>query len=134
MWIDMATCRAAGFDEPGMVKAGRVLTMSSRKSEFSYEDPSLHHSVFGWYMVVQAMAGKRADANHDGKVTVEEAFAYSRNRVAGYTSNNQHPVLIDKAGGKMSLTPPKPAPKPRSSSPGLPTPSTPPKTCVIFCL
>jgi hypothetical protein len=134
MWIDMATCRAAGFDEPGMVKAGRVLTYSSKKNEFSYEDPSLHHSVFGWYMIVQAMAGRHGDANHDRKVTVEEAFAYSKNRTAGHTSGNQHPVIVDKAGGKMSLVPPKPSPKPASSSSsGSPTPSTPPKTCIVLC-
>jgi len=134
MWIDLATCRAAGFDEPGMVKSGRVLTFSSTKAEFSYEDPSLHHSVFGWYMIVQAMAGRHADANHDGKVTVEEAFAYSKNRVASYTGNVQHPVIVDKAGGRMALTIPKPAPKPTSSSSsGLPTPSTGPKTCIFVC-
>jgi len=134
MWIDFATCRAAGFDEPGMVKAGRVLTYSSKKSEFSYEEPRLHHSVFGWFMIMQAMTGGKADSNHDGKVTVEEAFAYSKNRVAGYTSNYQHPVMVDKAGGKMSLAVPKPAPKPASSSStGSPTPSTTPKTCVVIC-
>jgi hypothetical protein len=133
MWIDFATCRAAGFDEPGMVKAGRVLTYSSTKPEFSYEDPRLHHSVFGWFMVMQAMTGRKADANRDGKVTVEEAFSYSKNRVVSYTSSNQHPMIIDKAGGRMSLAVPKPAPKPASSS-SSPTPSTVPKTCVILCL
>jgi hypothetical protein len=133
MWIDVATCRAAGFDEPGMVKSGRVLTYSSTKAEFSYEDPSLHHSVFGWYMIVQAMVGRHADPNRDGKVTVEEAFAYSKGRVASYTGNVQHPVMVDKAGGRMSLTIPKPAPKPTPSSSGLPTPSTAPKTCVFVC-
>jgi hypothetical protein len=135
MWIDFATCRAAGFDEPGMVKSGRVLTYSSTKAEFSYEDPQLHHSVFGWFMVNKAMYAKNGDANHDGKVTVEEAFSYSKRRVTDYTSGNQHPVIIDKAGGKMSLTVPKPAPKPQSSSSsGSPPPSTVPKTCVVLCL
>ena len=133
MWIDFATCRAAGFDEPGMVKAGRVLTFSSKKSEFSYEDPSLHHSVFGWYMVVQALQAKHGDANGDGKVTVEEAFRYSVKRVAGYTSNYQHPVMIDKAG-TMSLVIPKPPKPASSSSSGSTTPATPPKTCVVLCL
>jgi hypothetical protein len=134
MWIDIATCRAAGFDEPGMVKSGRVLTYSSTKAEFSYEDPRLKHSVFGWFMIAQALAGGKADANRDGKVTVEEAFSYSKNRVVSYTSNHQHPVIIDKAGGRMSLAVPKPAPKPASSSSsGSPTPSTAPKTCVVLC-
>jgi hypothetical protein len=78
------------------------------------------------------MAGKSGDANRDGKVTVEEAFRYSVKRVAGYTSNYQHPIMIDKAG-TMSLAIPKRAPKPASSSSGSPTPSTTPKTCVVLC-
>jgi Caspase domain len=134
MWIDFATCRAAGFDEPGMVKSGRVLTYSSTKSEFSYEDPSLHHSVFGWYLIAQGMVNKHADANRDGKVTVEEAFAYSKGRVASYTSNYQHPVMVDKAGGKMLLTiPPKPKPSSKPSPSTQPS-STVPKTCVVICV
>jgi len=135
MWLDFATCRAAGFDEPGMVKSGRVLTYSSTKREFSYEDPSLHHSVFGWFSTVQGMSGRHADANRDGRVTVEEAFAYAKNRVADYTNNAQHPVIVDKAGGKMYLTIPKPKPKPTSSStsPNPVPSSTGPKTCVVLC-
>jgi len=135
MWLDFATCRAAGFDEPGMVQSGRVLTYSSTKSEFSYEDPSLHHSVFGWFTLVQGMSGRRADANRDGRVTVEEAFAYAKNRVADYTNNAQHPVIVDKAGGKMYLTIPKPKPKPTpsSTSPNPVPSSTGPKTCVVVC-
>jgi hypothetical protein len=134
MWIDFATCRAAGFDEPGMVKPGRVLTFSSPKKELSYEDPSLHHSVFGWFLIVQAIASKHADANGDGKVSVEEAFGYAKNRVTNYTSGRQHPVIIDKAGSFFFPIPPK---KPSSSSGGsgsVPTPSTSPRPCAILCL
>lgn len=132
MWIDFATCRAAGFDEPGMVKTGRVLTFSSPKSELSFEDPDLHHSVFGWFVIVQGMANKSADANHDGKVTVEEAFAYAKKRVTSYTNGRQHPVIIDKAGSFFFPIPP--AKKPPASSGGSgPTPSTSPKTCVVVC-
>jgi len=136
MWLDFATCRAAGFDEPGMVSSGRVLTYSSTKAEFSYEQPSWHHSVFGWYVINQALYGKRGDANHDGKVTVEEAFSYAKDRVISYTNGQQHPVIVDKAGGKMSLTIPKPSsnPAPSSSSPNPAPSSTGPKTCVVVCL
>lgn len=134
MWLDFATCRAAGFDAAGMVKSGRVLTYSSTKPEFSYEDPSLHHSVFGYYMIVQGMSGRHADANGDGRVTVEEAFGYSKNRVADYTNNAQHPLMVDKAGGRMYLTIPKPQPKPSSTpAPGPQPSSTGPKTCVFLC-
>ena len=81
------------------------------------------------------MSGRHADANRDGRVTVEEAFAYAKNRVADYTNNAQHPVIVDKAGGKMYLTIAKPKPKPTSSSTSPhPVPSsTGPKTCVVVC-
>ena len=118
-----------------MIKSGRVLTYSSTKSEFSYEDPRLHHSVFGYFLINQAMYGKNGDANHDGKVTVEEAFGYAKNRVSDYTNGEQHPVIVDKAGGKMALTIPKPSsnPSPSTSSPHPAPSSTGPKTCVVLC-
>lgn len=134
MWIDFATCRAAGFDDPGMIKNGRILTYSSPENEYSYEDPRLHHSVFGYYMIVQAIAAKKADANHDGRVSIEEAFAYARPRVISYTNSAQHPTMIDKVSGSMFLTIPRPA---ASSSSPHPSPSgdssTAPKTCVFIC-
>ena len=137
MWLDFATCRAAGFDEPGMVKSGRVLTFSSPKRELSFEDPSLHHSVFGWFVIAQGIAARKADANRDGKVSVEEAFSYAKNRVTDYTNGRQHPVMIDKAGGFFFAIPPAPKPASSSGTGGTggvgPTPSTTPKTCVVVC-
>ena len=136
MWIDFATCRAAGFDEPGMVKRGRVLTFSSPETEYSYEDPKLHHSVFGWFMIYDAMYEKYGDANHDGTVTVEEAFAYAKPRVYSYTDHAQDPVMVDDLSGSLDLRVPPPPrkPAPQSSSGTNPTPSsTAPKTCVVIC-
>jgi len=133
MWIDFATCRAAGFSDAGTVKSGRIMTYSSPVNEYSYEDPRLHHSVFGYYLINSGMAAKKADANHNGDVTVEEAFAYARPIVISYTSGHQHPVMIDKYSGTFSLRVP-PKPKPASSSAPQPTPSsTAPKTCVFLC-
>ena len=137
MWIDFATCRAAGFNDAGMIKSGRILTYSSPESEYSYEDPRLHHSVFSWFLVNQGMYGKKGDKNHDGTVTVEEAFAYARPNVVSYTSSHQHPVMVDKLSGSMNLrVPPKPKPAPSSGSSGpAPAPSsTGPKTCVFVCV
>jgi hypothetical protein len=108
MWIDISTCRAAGFDDAGMIKNGRILTFSSTESELSAEDPRLHHSVFGWFMIVQAIINRGGDANGDGKVSVEEAFAYARPRVIPWTQKHQHPVMIDKFSGSFSLIPPPP--------------------------
>jgi hypothetical protein len=104
MWIDFSTCRAAGFNDYGMIKPGRILTYSSTVNEYSYESPGLHHSVFGWYLINVALYGKRGDVNHDGKVTVEEAYAYARPYVVRYTGYRQHPVIVDKVYGSMFLT------------------------------
>src|SRR5207248_826223 len=87
----------------GMVKAGRILTFSSPQSELSYEDPYSHHSVFTWWEVNLGIYGKRADANHDGKVTVEEAFWWSRPYVSAYTRGLQQPYVIDRVSGSMYL-------------------------------
>ena len=103
MWIDISTCRAAGFSDYGMVKAGRILTFSSPQSELSYEDPYSHHSVFTWWEVNLGIYGKRADANHDGKVTIEEAFWWSRPYVSAYTRGLQQPYVIDRVSGSMYL-------------------------------
>jgi len=103
MWIDFSTCRAGGFSDYGMVKPGRILTYSSPQSELSYEDPISHHSVFTWWEVNLAIYGKSADANHDGKVTVEEAFGWSKQFVTAYTRGFQHPTMIDRVTGSMYL-------------------------------
>ncbi|MGZ6555374.1 MAG: caspase family protein [Actinomycetota bacterium] len=115
MWIAFATCRAAGFSDAGMIKSGRILTFSSPEDELSYEDPRLHHSVFGYFLINEGIIAKKADANHDGKVSIEEAFAYAQPRVVSYTSRYtskaQHPVIVDKGSGSMWLTiPPEPEP------------------------
>ena len=103
MWIDISTCRASGFDDYGMIKPGRILTYSSTVNELSYEDPYSHHSVFTWWEVILGMYDKKADTNHDGKVTVEEAFWWSKPHVTYYTSSRQHPVIVDRVTGNMYL-------------------------------
>jgi hypothetical protein len=117
MWIDLAVCRAGGFSDPGMVKSGRVLTFSSPESELSYEDPGLHHSVFGWYLIMEGMRQGLGDLNGDGVVTVEEAYTYARPYVVDRTGGRQHPKLTDKLSGELNLTPPKPAPPPPEQPP-----------------
>lgn len=121
MWINLAVCRAGGFNDPGLVQSGRVVTFSSPESELSYEDPSVSHSVMGWYIIMEAMAYDQADANGDGQVTVEEAFAYARPRVVNRTHGAQHPFMVDRHSGAMSLIPPKPAPPPADPPQSQPT-------------
>lgn len=123
MWIHIAACRAGGFDDPGMSRPGRLITYSSPERELSYEDRLLRHSVFGYYTIVEAMAHGRGDANRDGTVTVEEAFAYARPLVVDHTGGRQHPLKVDRLPGQFSLRVPaaaRPGPEPTRSPCALP--------------
>lgn len=127
MWLNFAVCRAGGFDDAGTVKPGRIITYSSPESELSYEDPSVGHSVFGYYSIVEGMRSRYADANGDGVTTVQEAFSYARPRVVERTNARQHPVMVDRSGSSFSLVPPSrrpsddpPAPEPEPSACTLP--------------
>ena len=125
MWIGISSCRAGGFDDSGMVKSGRILTYSSPQSELSYEDPQTHATVFGWYMINSAMQTGAGDTNGDGVVSVEEAYKYARPQVVERTRGKQHPEIIDKVSGSMSLVAPVPPP------PASPPPQ---RTCaVVIC-
>lgn len=130
MWIHFATCRAGGFSDRGMIKKGRVITYSSPESELSYEDPSVGHSVLGYYMVHQGMKKKWADRNGNGKVSVEEAFRYADHRVVRRTGDRQHPFIKDKLKGSFLLRVPKP--RPQQSQPG-PEPEPEPAPCWLIC-
>lgn len=128
MWIDMSLCRAGGFNDAGMTGRGRVITYSSPQSQLSYEDPSLRHSVFSYYSIVRGMRDNLADKNGDGKVSVEEAYWWSRSFVIERTSGRQHPQLSDGLSGDFSITPPPPPqPRPQPS----PTPSSDPTPCPL---
>jgi hypothetical protein len=120
MWINLAVCRAGGFNDSGMVKTGRVVTFSSPETELSYEDPSVHHSVMGWYLIVEGMISGRADSNHDHVVTVEEAFGYARPRIQDRTRGAQDPFIKDSLSGSLSLIPPSPEQPAQSSEPPPP--------------
>jgi hypothetical protein len=104
MWINMAVCRAGGFNDAGTMRAGRVITFSSPEAELSYEDPNVKHSVMGWNMIMRGMRKAEADANGDGKVTVEEAFHFARPLVVARTEGHQHPVIEDGYNGEFDLT------------------------------
>ncbi|MGH6784763.1 MAG: caspase family protein, partial [Sphingomicrobium sp.] len=107
MWIDLSLCRAGGFNDAGMYKAGRVITYASPQKELAYEDSGIRHSVFSYHQIVEGMARKKADRNRDGQVTVEEAFWYSRQPVWNWTRSKQHPAISDQLSGDFSITPPR---------------------------
>ena len=108
MWIHISACRAGGFRDAGMIKDGRVLTFSSPEEQLSYEDPSVQHSVFGLFTLRKGMMDGNADRNGNGKVSVEETFRFAKNRVKQYTSDRQHPRIVDRLDGAFRLTIPEP--------------------------
>jgi hypothetical protein len=114
-WISFATCNAAGLADPGLVQPGRILTFSSGEPQKSYENPAWGNSVWGWLMIEQAFAGGVADADHDGRVTVEEAFAWTRPRARDTTTGQrygpQDGVIVDMVDGAFDLLVPG-APRP----------------------
>lgn len=112
LWVNLAACESAGLADPGLARSGRILTMSSREDEKSYEDPSVGNSVWGWYLIDEALSTRWADANDDGDVTVQEAFEFAAPRSTKRTSRQrlgpQHPVIDDRVGEPFSLAIPPP--------------------------
>lgn len=122
MWVNVAACEAAGLADPGLVRPGRVLTFSSREDEKSYEDPERGNSVWGYFVIEEALRGGFGDRDGDRVVTVEEAFAFAAPRAVTRTERQsrgaQHPVMIDRLDGAFDLrvpAPPRPRPEPSPS-------------------
>ncbi len=127
-WVDISGCEAAGFDE-GISSPTRLFTASSASNEKSYEIPDMGHSVFSLLEAQQALLNGQGDANHDGRVSVQEAFAYAAARApqlsAGQAQGAQHPVMAGGDGTPLFLDAVAPAAAP------APAPA---KHCfLIFC-
>lgn len=105
-WIDISGCEAAGFDE-GISAPNRLFTASSRANEKSYEIPDRRQSVFTLLQVEQGMIQGQGDANRDGRVSVQEAFAYAAARAPQFTAGQpqgpQHPVMAGWDGTPLFL-------------------------------
>jgi len=87
-----------------LVGPGRLFLAASQEDEFSYEDPALGHGVFTYYLLrgLGAMEGvttPEADADQDGRVTVEELRTYLEREVTR-AKPQQHPL----ATGDLALT------------------------------
>ena len=80
-----------------LVGPGRLFLAASQEAELSYEDPALGHGVFTYYLLrgLGAMEGvttPEADADHDGRVTVEELRIYLEREVTR-ARPQQHPLV-----------------------------------------
>ena len=124
-WTHIAGCEAAAFDK-GVSSPRMVVTASSQGHEKSYEyGPEIGRSVFGRLLVDEGMLAKAADANRDGKASIQEAFRYAADRApsitAGQAQGPQHPYLAGGDGGEWLL---------EGSAPATPPP--PERRCLLF--
>jgi hypothetical protein len=123
-WVDISGCEAAGFDE-GVSSPSRLFTASSRANEKSYELPDMRQSVFTLLLVEQGLVQGKADGNRDGKVSVQEAFAYAEARApqitAGQSQGAQHPVMRGWDGTPLFL-----------DATAAPAPAAKPRSCILF--
>lgn len=136
MWILMASCYAAGFDE--VLAPGRILTAASGADEVAYESPTLNGSYLVHHMVREGWLDRRAGTS------VQEAFAYA-DAVISSRYPSRRPVQIDRAGtlrfsGSTATAAPYRPPSP--SGPSSPTTTMAPTTtstaperrCTLFVL
>jgi hypothetical protein len=80
---------------------GRIVLTASRASEVSEERANLGHGVFTYYLL-EGLRGA-ADADGDGLVTVDEAYAYVSSKVSVATGQNQHPQKKGEMEGPFFL-------------------------------
>jgi hypothetical protein len=80
--------------DDALAARGQVIITSSSESEVSQESDEIQGSFFTHYLAT----GLRGDAdrNHDGRVTLDEAYAYAYGRTVAATANTragaQHPT------------------------------------------
>lgn len=124
LWADIAGCEAAGFDD-GVSSPTRIFTSSSQENEKSFEHPEWHNSIFTGLLVDQGMLQRRADADGDKRVSIQEAFMFAAREAPRLTEKQrpgpQHPVLNGGDGKTWFLDQPKP-------------PAKKPKQCLVICI
>lgn len=90
--------------------SGRAIITSGKEEQLSWEVPKLHNSVFT-HNLIEGLKGK-ADKDHDGVVTLNEAYQYAYNTTRQATNGHQHPQFEGKIVGGFPLSyvgPPVPA-------------------------
>lgn len=82
--------------------SGRAIISSSTGEQISWEAPQLKNSVFTHYLL-EGLRGK-ADKDHDGVVTLNEAYEYAYSRTKDQTEGRQHPQIEGKMVGAFPLS------------------------------
>ncbi|HEU4390054.1 MAG TPA: tetratricopeptide repeat protein [Blastocatellia bacterium] len=111
------------FDAFASSRPGVAAILANAPGEFSREGQRWGGlGVFARYLTDGVAGG--ADADHDGRVTVEEVFSFVSSRVAGETSNKQHPWWSGGALADVTLAQVKAA-RPAATSPTVAVTSKP---------
>ena len=82
--------------------SGRAIITSSKDEQISWEVPQLKNCVFTHYLL-EGLRGK-ADKDHDGVVTLNEAYEYAYSRTKDQTEGRQHPQIEGKMVGAFPLS------------------------------
>ena len=130
MWVNISGCEAAGFDE-GVSGPKRLFTAASQSNEKGYElSPELRNSVFTNLMVDRGINKGLADANKDGKVSIQEAFAFAADQAPKIPAREQygpqHPFMAGGDGTDWFLQRVAAAAAPAAA------PEAPAKRCILF--
>jgi hypothetical protein len=80
---------------------GMIIMTASGANEVSLEKEDLRHGVFT-YFLLDGLEGK-ADTDHDGVITVDEAYDYVSKNVPKATGQEQHPVKKGAVEGQLIL-------------------------------
>jgi uncharacterized caspase-like protein len=81
---------------------GKVIITASAANEVSVEKEELRHGVFTHYLL-EGLRGA-ADIDHDGAVSVDEAYRYVSEKVPQATGQEQHPVKKGSVKGSLVLS------------------------------
>ena len=79
--------------------SGTIIITSGRDDQLSWELPNQKQSVFT-HNLIEGLKGK-ADKDHDGVVTLNEAYAYAYNFTRDQTHGRQHPQLEGRITGEI---------------------------------
>ena len=82
LWVDIAGCEAAGFDD-GISSRSHLFTASSRETEKSYEQPRWRNSVFSGLLVDQVLL------HGDVHTSIQQAFAHAADQAPRITARQQ---------------------------------------------
>jgi len=82
--------------------SGKVIITSTKDEQLSWEVPNLKNSVFTHYLL-DGLKGS-ADKDHDGVVTLSEAYQYAYSRTSEATKGHQHPQWEGKISGAFPLS------------------------------